>query len=157
MFAAQPNDEFSGSSKAPIIYSESDNEITLDVKASKVIKCKGSESVTWWSEVIFSTIKIEIKILKALVSLPKQRVRENIGRSVTVSHYEDSADDEFPFKSNLMFSELSTHDVGFYYCVLKNVHDKVDPNEKEHYDEEVEKEQATSIYVYVNGKEKLFK
>lgn len=49
LFSAQPNDD--GTSEAPIIYSESDNEITLDVGMNKVIKCKGKEPIVWFSEV----------------------------------------------------------------------------------------------------------
>lgn len=51
MFIAQPNDEYGGSSEAPIIYSESDKEITLELGTSKVIKCKAKQPVVWHSEV----------------------------------------------------------------------------------------------------------
>lgn len=71
---------------------------------------------------------------------------------MTVLNPTDVSDDDYPYKSNLVFSELSVGDVGYYYCILKDVHDRVTTDHKEHYDEEIELKQASGIYVFVNGR-----
>lgn len=82
-----------------------------------------------------------------------QRVSANLGSSVTLSYPEDVLDDDYPYRTNLMFSELTVNDVGFYYCIFKDVHARANSvEEKEHYDDEVKNGDASSIYVFVNGK-----
>ena len=60
----------------------------------------------------------------------------------------------YKYYAYLDFTEASSYNVGRYYCVftrfLKTVADG-EPD-KEHYDEEVDMNQASSIYVFVDGK-----
>lgn len=66
-----------------------------------------------------------------------------------IQYIVDTTDDNrFVFRSELKFETITTEYVGKYYCVYNN---SIKDDSKTNFDPEVEKNKASSIYVFVDG------
>lgn len=70
------------------------------------------------------------------------------GNANTETSIDTNTDGRFIFSANLNFESITTEYVGKYYCVFNS---SVRDESKTNYDLEVQKNRASSIYVFVDG------
>lgn len=110
-----------------------DPDVTYEYETIQHIECKGKEPVTWWAE------------------------KNLIGDETLEVTHKEMPDEIYRYFTYLNFINTSNYNVGRYYCVFSDKLKKADDTEPdiEHYDEEVEMNYASTIYVFVEGKIKL--
>ena len=115
---------FRGELGAPVI-EPYDPDITYQVNTDQKIECKGKSPVTWWAE--------DILLLNRNLKITQKEMPDQVYRYYTY----------------LDFNQIFGDNVGRYYCVFTE-HIK-DGNDIEHYEEEVQMNFASSIYIFVDG------